>query len=187
MVIDRIGYGLGGRRGHAIPNAVRAILGHQTPPTATPPGPETQVTVIEVNLDDMSPQLLPPLMELLLQNGALDVGVLPILMKKGRPGQQLQVMCAEVDRPALISLILRESTSIGVRFYRAERVCLERQIKEVETRFGPVRVKLSGQGGAVWNVMPEFEDCRRVAESARVPLKQVQQEAMRLAMEMVGK
>jgi uncharacterized protein (DUF111 family) len=129
--------------------------------------------VAEANLDDSTPQLLGHLIDRLLAVGALDAWVTPIVMKKSRPGHLLSVVVEGGKRETVMDTVLRESTTLGVRFHRVERQALERDWVEVETPWGKVRVKRGLRNGEVLNAHPEFEDCRKVAEAAGVPLKQV--------------
>jgi uncharacterized protein (DUF111 family) len=134
--------------------------------------------VLEANLDDSTPQLLGYLVERLLAVGALDAWVTPVVMKKGRPGHLLSAMVEGGKREVVMDTLLRESTTLGVRFHRVERQALERDWVEVDTPWGRVRVKRGLRGGEVLNAHPEFEDCRQVAEAAGVPIKQVMAAAM---------
>jgi uncharacterized protein (DUF111 family) len=134
--------------------------------------------VVEANLDDCNPQLLGSLLETMLELGALDAFVLPATMKKSRPGHLFGVVVSGSRRQAVSDALLRESTTLGLRSYRVERTVLERSVEEVSTRFGPVRIKLGHRGGAVLNAQPEFEDCRRIAQKQKVPIKQVWAEAL---------
>ena len=167
MVVDRIGYGLGDARWDDRPNLLRVVLGHQ--PTAT----DLPEVLIEANIDDMSPELYGPLVDGLLADGAHDVWLTPIHMKKGRPGVTLSVLTPSDKREVAVRRILRESTSIGVRFHAVERRKLEQRQITVETALGSVRVKLGVDGEQRLNAAPEFEDCRAVAAAHGVPLKEV--------------
>jgi uncharacterized protein (DUF111 family) len=139
------------------------------------------VTVLETNLDDMSPEQLPFLVERLLEEGALDVTLTPVLMKKGRPGYLLRVLARPADRGRLARHVLTHSTTIGVRSHEAPRLKLPRSSKTVETKFGRVRVKVvSGPDGQV-TAAPEYESCRRAARRHDVPLAEVYREAERAA------
>lgn len=166
MVVERIGYGLGTRDMRDRANVLRASLGR-------PGSSRVGTFVLEVNLDDCTPQVLGALTEVLLAQGALDVWVASVVMKKGRPGHVLSVLCAEQERPALIGTVMRESTTLGVREHRVERTILERRFETVQTPWGPVRMKLGYEGAVLRNASPEFEDCRALASAANVPLKQV--------------
>jgi uncharacterized protein (DUF111 family) len=111
--------------------------------------------------------------ERLLEEGALDAWLTPVVMKKGRPGHVLSALVSGQRRAALVELLLRESTSLGVRSHEVARTALAREWREVATPWGPVRVKLGRLGEREVNAWPEFEDCRKVAEAAGVPLKDV--------------
>jgi len=152
MRLERSGYGLGARQQPG--NAVGLWLGSPVPEKLT-------VTMVETNLDDMPPNLLAALVEDLMAAGALDVSVVPALMKKGRPGHLLSVM-AEPDRAEqLAGTILERSTSLGVRLSSASRVVAGRRFIEVNTAYGRVRVKVKELDGRPVDVSPEYEDCRR--------------------------
>jgi uncharacterized protein (TIGR00299 family) protein len=167
LVITKVGYGVGTRDFRDRANVLRATLGQ--PAHAAALG----TYVVEANLDDCSPQLLGALLEGLLEKGAVDAYVLPCTMKKSRPGHLLGAVVPADKRDAVIDVLLRESTTLGVRFHRVERAALDRKSETVETPYGPVRVKLGLRDGAVLNAQPEFEDCRALAAKAEVPVKQV--------------
>jgi hypothetical protein len=133
----------------------------------------TSIAVIEANIDDLSPQVLSYAMERLLERGALDVTLSPLLMKKGRPGSLLRVLARPEDQEGLAALVFEETTTLGLRLYRAERRVQARSLVEVETPHGKVRVKVSGTG----SFAPEYEDCRKLAEETGTPLKQILAEA----------
>ncbi len=141
------------------------------------------VSVIETNLDDMNPEQLPYLMERLLADGALDVSLSPLAMKKGRPGQLLRVIARLSERDALARRILLESSATGVRYSEVPRLKLARESRGVATRFGRIRVKLarSPDGGAT--AAAEYEDCARAARKHGVPIEEVYREAERAAEE----
>jgi uncharacterized protein (DUF111 family) len=129
--------------------------------------------VVEANVDDMNPQWCEPLSEALFLAGALDVWFTPIVMKKGRPALTVAALCAVDKRDEVARALLRESTTIGVRFSTVARHTLARRQVEVDTPWGKVAVKVAGEAEGLVNATPEFADCRRVAESAGVPVKQV--------------
>ena len=139
--------------------------------------PRERVTVIEANLDDMSPQLFGYAIDRLLEAGALDVFATPVQMKKSRPGLVLTVLARNQDVERLSKLIFAETTTLGMRLRQEQRLTLERQHVTVATPWGEVRVKLGSLDGVVCNAAPEFEDCRRLAAAHNVPLKRVMQEA----------
>lgn len=162
---DRIGYGAGGRD---LPgNLLRVWLGEVGVRA------EDTVTVLETNLDDLPGNLVAALVEDLMQAGALDVSVAPALMKKGRPGQLLAVM-APADRvPALTDLLLRSSSTLGVRVTETRRVLAEREVVEVETELGRARVKVKYLEGRAVEWAPEYEDARRLARQSGRELREV--------------
>ena len=178
--IEHIGYGAGTKQFQDFPNCLRLMVCSDRKEEARlhePPAVDT-IIVIEANIDDMTPQNLGFVTERLLEAGALDVCAIPALMKKGRPGHLLQVLTPPNRRAAIESLIFRETTTIGLRHYAAARSVLEREIVEVETVHGKVRVKVSKLDGKITNVAPEFEDCARLAREKNVPLKEVQNLAL---------
>lgn len=184
MKIQASGFGAGARDlpGHA--NVVRLTIGEALVRSGveTPDGEQT-VTVLEATIDDMTPQVFGYVLEKLLQNGALDAFGLPVQMKKSRPGLLLTVLARDEDAPHLADLIFAETTTIGLRTRREQRMTLPREWVPVETRWGMVRIKLAHLHGEETNAAPEFEDCRRIAEEHRVPLKMVMQDAMRAYLE----
>jgi len=171
MRSERIGYGAGSRRHEALPNLLRVFVGELTEEQAN------EVTVLEAQIDDMSPEIAGHLQGRLREAGALDCYVTPVQMKKNRPGFLLTIICRPGLRPVLADLLFRESTTIGYRYHTAGREELERSIEEVETPYGTVGVKVARRGGRVVNAAPEYEDCLRAAEAAGVPLKTVRDAA----------
>jgi uncharacterized protein (DUF111 family) len=133
----------------------------------------TTVTVIEANIDDLSPQVLAYAVERLFAGGALDVTLQPLEMKKGRPGTLLRAIARPQDRESLAAIVFAETSTFGLRMYDAERRVQSRSWVDVETPHGKVRMKVSGEGAYA----PEFEDCRRLALDTGVPLKQILAEA----------
>lgn len=173
MEVTGVGYGAGMRDPKGMPNLLRIIHGKQVEEKSE------GIWVLEADVDDMIPELLPYLNQLLLKEGALDAAVIPIQMKKGRPGFTIRCLVTVAKREELAQLILRESTTIGVRMYPVERVMLAREEREVETRYGLIKIKVAfGKKGKVVNLMPEYESCRQAAEEKKVPLKEVYQEAI---------
>src|SRR2546426_12193866 len=183
MKVERIGYGAGSRdlRGH--PNLLRLFLGQRIElgtrdsgvggRAANSDAGEAIVSVLEANVDDMSPQLYGYLVERALASGALDVTCSSIQMKKNRPGLEVSVLCPPERSDALAQLLFDETTTIGLRIYEARRKVLDRELVTVETRYGAVRVKVARRDGRVLNVAPEYEDCQRLAAEKSVPLKEV--------------
>jgi uncharacterized protein (DUF111 family) len=137
------------------------------------------VSVIEAEIDDMTPQIFGVVMDALLDAGALDVFYTPVQMKKNRPGTLLTVIAPPEARGALTELIFRETTTIGVRYRESDREVLDRETVVVSTAAGPIRVKVARKGREVLNVSPEFDDCVRAAKAAGRPVKEVQALAVR--------
>lgn len=176
MVIGRTGYGAGKKDFKESANLLRVMSG-ETGGKASGREDTESLTVVETNIDDMSPQVSGYLMERLFSAGARDVFFTPVQMKKSRPGVLLTVLTDAVNKMKIIDMIFEESTSIGIRFYPVERHCLERKTVKVKTPWGPISVKISLRGGRAVNAQPEYEECRLLAERKKVPLKKVMEEA----------
>lgn len=172
MTMQRTGYGAG-TKDRDFPNVLRAMLGERASASAQSSYFTGAATVIETNIDDMNPQHYEPLLAHLLAAGALDVALIPIQMKKQRPGTQLQVIANPATLDTLLGIIFRESSTIGVRTYPVTRYMLPREIQTVQTLYGPIRVKVARHGDDIVNAMPEYEDCRAAAEQAGVSIKMV--------------
>ena len=139
------------------------------------------VLSLETNIDDMNPEFYQHVFELLLDAGALDVFTTPVIMKKGRPGTLLTVLAREERREALTEILFAETTTAGVRSSLLARTVLDREMRQVTTRFGEIPVKVLSRGGSVVTVSPEYEQCRKIAKERRVPLKEVYDEAKKMA------
>ena len=172
------GYGAGGRDTPGQPNLLRLIVGEaEATLLGGEPGTEP-IAILETVIDDSTPQLLAYVSELLLASGAWDVYRAPVQMKKGRTGVQLTVLCAPDQLAGLREILFRETTTIGTHWRIESKMALGREFSEVETPWGKVRIKVaSSAAGDVLNAAPEYEDCRRIAEQNKVPLKQVMQQA----------
>jgi uncharacterized protein (TIGR00299 family) protein len=170
MDIEYVGIGAGNREFRDWPNVLRILTG-----VTSAHGDQTDemVTVIETNIDDMSPQIFSYVMEKLYNAGALDVYFTQVIMKKGRPGVQLTVLCSDVQKDILMKIILSETSTIGLRFYEVKRKVLQRKIKILDTEFGKVRIKYSQLGESILKAVPEYEDCRRIATKCNIPLIKV--------------
>ena len=189
LKVERIGYGAGYRDLPRHPNVVRLTLGEadasalgSSVAAFSVPTSEI-VTVMEANLDDISPQVIGYLIDRALAEGALDVFSTPVQMKKTRPGLLVTVLCRPEDGDRLAELLFSETTTLGVRLRQEARQCLPRRHVHVQTPWGEVRVKLGSLRGEVTHYAPEYEDCRRIAIEHRIPLKTVMQEAVRLYLE----
>lgn len=167
---EKVGYGAG-TRNLEIPNVLRATLG------TVEEAKNHSLTVAECNIDDMSGEVWPYVQEKLMATGALDAWITPIIMKKGRPAQMLSVLMHPQDLPVLEKIILTETTTLGMRYYDVARHCSERSFIEVKLPQGSVKVKFSQAGGQILNIAPEFEDCRKLAEASKMPLKKIMQMA----------
>ncbi len=166
LALERTGRGAGTRDDPAYPNVLTGLLGA---PTDDAPF-EERVTVIETTIDDMLPQDLPVIVGRLLDEGALDAVVIPLQMKKGRPGFRVEVLAATDRAPVLARLLLDETTTLGVRMREERRWAWGREIVPVSTPFGTVHVKRAlARDGTVLRTMPEFEDCAGRAREAGVP------------------
>lgn len=171
MIVERIGYGVGTKDWKDRANILRMSVGRAAQTSSA-------LSVLECNLDDCSPQVLGAVIEMLMARGALDAWIAPVVMKKGRPGHLVGVLTDAEHRAALVDTLLTETTTLGVREHPVSRTALERRHQTVQTKWGPVRVKLGLRGDAVLNATPEFEDCRALAALKKVPLKEVQAAAL---------
>ena len=170
MLLDKVGSGAGGKDFPDCPNIVRAFLGRKAETEAS----ADEVTVVEANIDDSTPELLGYAMERLFEAGALDVFFTSIQMKKNRPGVQISFLCQRHLLDLLAELLLTETSAIGLRYYRAGRIILRRQLLERQTEFGPVRFKqIFDNNGKIIRTTPEYEDCRRIAREQELPCQEV--------------
>jgi len=177
LTLEGTGYGAGTRDTPAMPNVVRAILGAGTP------APTRPVVLIETNLDDLLPELAPDAAEACFAAGALDVWTTAAQMKRGRPGFVLSALARPAERDAVAAAILRETSALGVRFGRLDRIELDRESRTVDVGGEPVRVKIGRRDGRVVNLAPEHADCRRAAEATGAPVKTVWARALAAAHE----
>jgi hypothetical protein len=199
MKIEKSGYGAGNRDfpGHA--NVLRITVGESKTQedagegvldsrsgqvratqggTRAGYGQVETILVLESNLDDLSPQVFGYVMDRLLEAGALDVFATPVQMKKNRPGTLLTVLAKTEETDKLAQIIFAETTTLGVRRREELRQTLARRWETVGTKWGEVRIKIASMNGSVSNYAPEYEDCRRIAEEQKIPLKAVMMEAM---------
>ncbi len=172
MTVERVAYGAGRRELSEQPNLLRLVVGATVPSHA-----RDQVAVLEANIDDMNPQFFDSLLDRLLEAGALDASLSPLIMKKSRPGTLLTVLAEPADAERLASLILTHSTTFGVRMRIAARWKRPRDFVTATTRYGVVRVKRGWEGDRLAILSPEYEDCRRLAAAAGVPVHDVYDEA----------
>jgi pyridinium-3,5-bisthiocarboxylic acid mononucleotide nickel chelatase len=175
MKVENIGYGAGEKDFTGHPNIARLFIGEGIEAVTGAPGlpGDEVVSVIEANVDDLSPQLYGYFLEQALAAGALDVTCSSTQMKKNRPGLTISILCETAKSEALSHLLFEQTTTIGVRIYEARRKVLAREQVTVETPYGAVQVKVARREGKVVNAAPEFDDCHRLATEKSVPLKQV--------------
>jgi uncharacterized protein (TIGR00299 family) protein len=176
MRVNAIGYGAGTRNPSGFANVLRLSLGETDESAASSTG---VVTVIETALDDLSPQVIAYVMEQALALGALDVMCAPVLMKKNRPGNLLTILSDREHAARLEDLIFRETSTLGLRIREERRSILDRKHVSVSTEWGAIRVKVASREGNEFHAAPEFEDCRKIAGQHAVPLKYVQEAALR--------
>jgi len=179
----KVGYGAG-KRDLPFPNVLRVIVGDMPDNVALE---RERLVVVETNLDDMTGEMAGFAMERLLTAGVRDVWVVPAQMKKNRPAIVLSVLCDHEKLPTVLQILLRETTTLGVRVQEVERLCLPREIWEVTTPYGTVKVKVAKLGDEIVNIAPEYEDCRRLALERGVPLKEVMSAAIVAARDRIGK
>jgi uncharacterized protein (DUF111 family) len=166
MRVDRVGYGAGGRDPVDRPNVLRLWLG-ETEPAGK------RMRLIETNIDDISPELLAYTQEALMAAGAADAWFTPIQMKKSRPATMLSVLCQDALESVLVALILRETSTLGVRVRDVSRYESDREVFEFASSLGPATVKLKRLPGEPARVAPEYEVCRRLAQQHSLPLAEV--------------
>lgn len=176
MKVEKIGYGAGSKEFPSLPNLLRLMIGESEEGLE-----EDTISILESNVDDMNPQFFEVLYERLFQAGALDVYLTPILMKKSRPANKLTVLCPPEKVNECNQIIFQETTTFGVRISQAMRKKLFREIKEVKTRYGKVRVKVGMMGDQITDLCPEYEDCKALAKSMNLSVREVYQEAQRAA------
>lgn len=167
MALERVGYGAGARDLPGRPNVLRLWLGE-----AISAGPRTML-LMETNIDDMTGEMLAHVQARLLEAGAADAWLVPVQMKKGRPGVVLSVLCSEEQEEELVRLILRETSTLGVRVRPVRRWEAEREVLEFQSSLGPAVAKVKELPGEPPRVSPEYEACRRLAEARGLPLAQV--------------
>jgi uncharacterized protein (TIGR00299 family) protein len=173
--VERVGHGAG-RDDLPHPNLLRLIVG-----TSVSTSGRERVVVIETNIDDMNPQFYDYVIEGLLAMKVLEVFITPILMKKNRPGHLLTVICPSEKLASVTGFLLRETTTIGLRWHEEERAKTDREIIPHQTKYGKIRFKLARWEGKVVNFSPEYEDCKRLALEKGVPLKEIFEEARKEA------
>jgi uncharacterized protein (TIGR00299 family) protein len=176
FIIEKIGYGIGGRDTE-IPNVLRVYLGQKkTELPAANDVDSDEVCLLECNIDDMNPELYEYVIERLFGNGALDAYRIPILMKKERLGVILSVICKEEDKENLKDIIFLETSTIGIREHKLPRTKLKRKFEVVDTAYGKAGIKKVYYKGKLLKIKPEYDDCRRLAEDNKIPIKDIYDE-----------
>ncbi len=173
MSIEKVGYGVGQHPESHPPNLLRLVLGRATMAVI-----KERLLLFETSIDDMNPELYGHLMERLLDEGALDVNVLPAQMKKNRPGQLLRVLVSEGLRDTVLQILFHETTSLGIRIHEVDRYSLPRRTIRVQTSYGQLPVKVATNPQGDFTVAPEYDGCRRAARRHKVALRLVYEEAM---------
>lgn len=171
MDVARIGYGKGKKK-LDMPNLLRIVIGKEID--------EEGIYVIETNIDDMNPEIYPYIIDKLLKAGALDAFIMPVIMKKGRVGILLKLLAPHNKMEEVKKILFEETTTFGLRYYKAKRDKLERKIVPIKTKYGEVKVKIGYYGNKV-SIAPEYEDCRKIAMEKGVPLKEIYEEAKKRA------
>ncbi len=171
MKIQKTGYGSGKRQTGGRPNLLRILLGDAGESGAL--FAHDGIIVVETSIDDMNPEVCGYVMQKLFDDGALDVVLMPVFMKKNRPGTLLQVLCGHKNKRNIIKRILSETTSIGLRYYPVERCLLEREAMSVDTAWGQMAVKKVRRPGGKTELIPEYEACSRVADDNDIPIREV--------------
>ena len=174
MTIEHTAYGAGTREYENFPNVLRMMIGETTDVAKQ----VDKLVLLETNIDDLAPQVLGYVMERAFEIGALDCWFTPIQMKKNRPAVMLSVLCVIEKREELAALIYSETTTLGIRVRDVERECLEREFVSVETKYGTVDVKVGTKSGVVVNVMPEYDQVRRIAAESGVAFRIVRDAAI---------
>lgn len=168
MRILQVGYGAGSNDNPTVPNLLRVFIGETV---LTPESDE--MWVVETNLDNISGEILGYTLDKLFEAGAADAYFTPIQMKKGRPGVVVSAIVSDINVAAVESVLFEQTTTFGIRKYKVIRKTLAREFKEVDSRFGKIKVKIGRCNGDIKSVSPEYEDCRKIAEEKGIPLKQV--------------
>jgi hypothetical protein len=187
MKIERIGYGAGEKE-FSIPNLLRVSIGEKIlkDENLKDSYVSDEAVLIETNIDDMSPEFYDYIIDKLFTQGALDVFLTPIQMKKNRPAHMLSVIGYEQDLKGILEVLFSESTTLGVRIREIKRLRLAQQNFIAETKYGKIRIKVGIFKGEIKNIAPEYEDCKKMAKQHQIPLKEVYEEAKKIACDKLG-
>jgi uncharacterized protein (TIGR00299 family) protein len=201
MIVEKTAYGAGTREYKDFPNVLRLIVGetaeaktnsskennpqintreHELKSEQSLKGGQSSktaaqfLTLLETNIDDLSPQILGFVMERAFEFGAFDCWFTPIQMKKNRPATMISILCGEDEKAALTEMLYKETSTLGVRVTKIERSCLEREIIKVETEFGEIDVKIAKYDGKTVNAKPEYDQLREIAIKFNIPLREIE-------------
>ena len=194
MTIETVGYGAGTRNSDSPPNVVGIWLGQSTDQTASIEQTaaniglkhQSDVVLIETNLDDMTGEEIGHAIQVLFNNGALDVWTTPIQMKKNRPGVTLSAIASKGDLGSISAAFFTHTSTLGVRVRQLDRLVADRETIKVETEYGPIRVKLRKIDGKVTQIAPEYDDCARIASSLDLPIGRISDTAKQAASESIA-
>jgi uncharacterized protein (TIGR00299 family) protein len=184
LTIRKTGYGIGSKD-FDIPNVLRVHMGDLDNGTETDMEIQT-ANIIECNIDDMNPEMYGHIMDLLFENGADDVFITPIIMKKARPASKLSVLCSTKITDEIIGILIKHTTTLGVRKYMVEKMMLKREFQQIISRFGPVTIKTAFYKGKRLRTKPEFEDCVRIAKENNVPVQTVYHEINKIISSLIS-
>jgi len=181
MKIERIGYGAGEKE-FTIPNLLRVSIGEKILKVENLKDGyvSDEAILIETNIDDMNPEFYDYIMDQLFSQGALDVFLTPVQMKKNRPAHMLSIIVYEQNLKEILEVLFSESTTLGIRIREIKRLRLAQQNFIAETKYGKIKVKVGMFKGEIKNIAPEYEDCKKMAKQHKVPLKEVYDEAMKI-------
>lgn len=173
MEVKAVGYGKGKKK-LDVPNILRIFIGNEIDAEG--------IYVIETNIDDMNPEFYPHVIEK-LQKVAIDAYIIPVVMKKGRCGTLLKVLVGHEKLEEAKRIVFEETTTFGIRYYKVRREKLERDVIDIETKYGKIGVKIGYLNGKIVSISPEYEDCKKIAKTSNKPIKEIYEEAKRKAVE----
>ena len=187
MKVEKTGYGAGEKE-FTIPNLLRVSIGEKILKDKKIKDGYVcdKALLVETNIDDINPEFYDYIMDRLFSQGALDVFLTPIQMKKNRPANMLSIIVYEQNLRGMLAVLFSESTTLGVRLREIERLRLAQQNFIAETKYGNIRVKVGMFKGEIKNISPEYEDCKKMAKQHQVPLKEVYEEVKKVAYEKLG-
>ena len=187
MKIEKIGYGAGEKE-FTIPNLLRVSIGEKIAKDEDFKDDyiRDEAVLIETNIDDINPEFYDYIVEKLFSQGVLDVFLTPIQMKKNRPAHMLSIIVYEQNLKEILEVLFSESTSLGIRIREIKRLRLTQQNFIAETKYGKIKVKVGMFKGEIKNIAPEYEDCKKIAKQHQIPLKEVYEEAKKVACDKLG-